>query len=171
MSNDVLELSAIEARKVELHIEPLKLVDAINDSITLLLPIAQKASIQINHEDNGLNLIVLADATKLKQIIINLISNAIKYNSDHGSVTVSYSQLNNNQVRVKIIDTGIGISPKNQEKLFTAFTRLGQENSAIEGTGIGLLVTKDLVEMMQGTIGLESTENKGSSFWFDLPMG
>ncbi|NOQ16848.1 MAG: PAS domain-containing protein [Methyloprofundus sp.] len=169
--NDVLELSAIEAKKVELYIEPLKLINTIKDSITLLSPIAQKAGIQINYEGDNLNLKVLADPTKLKQVLINLISNSIKYNSEHGSVTINCSQANSNQVRVSVTDTGIGISPKNQDKLFTAFNRLGQENSTIEGTGIGLLVTKDLIEMMNGTIGFESIENKGSTFWFDLPVG
>jgi PAS domain S-box-containing protein len=167
--NDVLALSAIEAGHVEFSLEPLQLDSVTNSSLALLTPLADKAGIKIKVLSN-LTLTVNADYTKLKQVIINLVSNAIKYNHKGGLITIKSEISANNWVKLKITDTGIGISEKNQNKLFNAFNRLGQENSSIEGTGIGLVVTKELIEKMNGHIGFESVENKGSTFWFELPI-
>ncbi len=168
--NDVLELSAIEAGKTVLSIEPIQLIDVIADSVSLITPIATKANIHI-HVASDSRLTVNADNTKLKQILINLISNAIKYNHKEGSVTIDWKPVKNNMVRINVTDTGIGISEENQNKVFNAFNRLGQENSNIEGTGIGLSVTKELVEMMAGEIGVHSIdEHQGTTFWFELPL-
>jgi hypothetical protein len=114
-------------------------------------------------------LFVLADRTRLKQVFINLLSNAIKYNTDHGSVEVSCVHSSQNHIRVSIRDTGIGMSPLQQSQLFQAFNRLGQDVGSVEGTGIGLVVAKQLVELMDGNIGVESSVGKGSVFWFELP--
>jgi len=166
--NQVLELSSIESGKTELHLEYISLNNIVDDTIASLLPIAQESHIKINVLSNEM-LNINCDYTKLKQILINLISNAIKYNHESGQVTINWELVNNTTVRINIRDSGKGISTSNQAHVFTAFNRLGQENSNIEGTGIGLLVTKELVELLEGRISFESIEHQGSNFWFELP--
>lgn len=166
--NEVLELSAIESGKIELLIEPIQLIDVMNDSLALLHPLAEKSNIQLNVLSDS-DFTLKADYTKTKQIIINLISNAIKYNRKNGCVNIEWQITPNNRIRISISDTGIGISDKNKGAIFNAFQRLGQETSGIEGTGIGLVVTKNLVELMNGIIGFDSVKDIGTTFWFELP--
>ena len=109
-----------------------------------------------------------ADRTRLKQILINLLSNAIKYNRPHGTVVVDCAVTRPERVRISVRDTGAGLPPEKLTQLFQPFNRLGQERSGEEGTGIGLVVSKRLVELMGGVIGVESTVGVGSVFWFDL---
>jgi len=167
--NDILDLSTIEAGQLDVSIEPIHLIELIADIKSLMGPIATKATVQFNIESKQ-DLLVLADYTKLKQVLINLISNAIKYNTQNGCVTINWASTNQNTLKLNIIDTGIGVPTAKQGKVFSAFNRLGQEISGIEGTGIGLVVTKDLIELMDGTIGFDSTEGKGSTFWLELPL-
>jgi signal transduction histidine kinase len=113
---------------------------------------------------------VLADRTRLKQVIINLLSNAIKYNRDGGEVIVQYAMSGENRLRISVKDTGVGLAPEQLEALFQPFNRLGQETSIEEGTGIGLVVAKQLVELMGGSIGVDSCVGVGSVFWIELAV-
>ena len=167
--NDVLELSTIEAGKLNIDLEPTQLTTVVDNSLDMVATIANEAHVQL-HLKSDLALTINVDYTKFKQAIINLLSNAIKYNRPDGKVSISWVKTEHNSVRLSIVDNGIGIPESKQDKVFGAFNRLGQETTAIEGTGIGLVVTKDLIELMNGKIGFESVEGKGSTFWIDIPL-
>lgn len=168
--NDVLELAKIETGSVEVSIEAVDVTSAIKHCLPMLKNLADRYQVTILTGDIP-NQLVLADLTKLKQVLINLVSNAIKYNRPDGEVIITGEIIKStNRLRITIKDTGMGIPPDKQAYLFTAFDRLGQENSGIEGTGVGLIVTQRLIKAMDGHIGFESSENQGSRFWVELPV-
>jgi signal transduction histidine kinase len=167
--NEVLELSAIEAGKLSLSLEKVDLATVVNESVSLVTTTASHKQITIevlSKEDVA----VKADYTKLEQIILNLLSNAIKYNHEYGQVRVSWMTVDETYARVLVEDTGIGISEHDGKHVYDAFNRLGQEGTDIEGTGIGLVVTKDLIELMGGKIDFASEAGEGTSFWIDIPL-
>jgi CheY-like chemotaxis protein len=135
---------------------------------TTIEPQAQKSGIRITFPQVDSHCFIKADRTRVKQVLINLLSNAIKYNQAGGSVVVECSASAPQRIRVSVTDTGAGLSPEKLAQLFRPFSRVGQETSAEAGTGIGLVVTKRLVELMGGAIGVASTVGEGSVFWIEL---
>ena len=166
--NEVLDLAVIESGKLSLSREPVLLAELLRECESMVEAQARQHAIQIQFLPFDQNCLANADRTRLKQALINLLTNAIKYNRQHGTVVVSCSRSSQDRIRITIKDTGAGLPPEKLLQLFQPFNRLGQENGIEEGTGIGLVVTKQLVEMMGGTIGVKSTVGVGSEFWIEL---
>ena len=166
--NEILDLATIESGKLMLSLEPMSLSEVMLDCQTMIEPQAQKYGITMSFpqlEEPGF---VLADRTRVKQILINLLSNAIKYNHAGGAVVVECAVRSAEHIRISVKDTGPGLSPDKLAQLFQPFNRLGQEAGGGEGTGIGLVMTKRLVELMGGVIGVTSAIGVGSEFWVVL---
>jgi PAS domain S-box-containing protein len=166
--NEVLDLAVIESGKVSLSKEPVSLSELMNECQSMMEPQAQARGIRMTFPLFENPVFVSADRTRLKQIILNLVSNAIKYNKEQGTVVVDCSVGGPNRVRIGVKDTGAGLPPEKLVQLFSPFNRLGQEAGSVAGTGIGLVVSKRLVELMGGVIGVESSVGMGSVFWFEL---
>ena len=166
--NEVLDLSLIESGKLTISPEPVSLRDILSNCRAMMEPLAQKRGITMTFPHFDAPCFVLADQTRLKQVFVNLISNAVKYNRLNGSIAVECTASVPGQVRISVTDTGMGLSPKKLAQLYQPFNRLGQEIGVEQGTGIGLVVTKRLVEAMHGTVGVESEVGMGTSFWVDL---
>ncbi|MBL0122830.1 MAG: response regulator [Betaproteobacteria bacterium] len=169
--NQILDLSQIESGKVSLSQEPVSLVEVMNECRAMIEPQARVRSIRTTFPRFDAPCFVKADRTRVKQVLINILSNAIKYNKPVGSVVVECAQGKNtpDSVRISIRDSGKGLSPEQLQQLFVPFNRLGQEAGLEEGTGIGLVMCKQLVELMGGAIGVESAAGVGSVFWIELP--
>jgi PAS domain S-box-containing protein len=167
--NKILDLAAIESGKLVVAQEPMCIGEVMIESRTMVEPQAQERNIHlIFPPSSDMRFFVQADRTRVKQVLINLLSNAIKYNREGGTVEVSCCMPEPGRLRVSVRDTGTGLPPEKLTQLFQQFNRLGQEAGSVEGTGIGLVVTKQLVELMGGVIGVESTVDVGSVFWFEL---
>jgi signal transduction histidine kinase/ActR/RegA family two-component response regulator len=166
--NDILNLAQIEAGKMTLSIEPIRLAEVLEECRSLIQPLAERRKIRLLFPDAG-HMMVRADRTRLKQVLLNLLSNAVKYNRESGSVVVDSIPMPPDKLRLSVQDTGIGMRPEQMKSLFQPFNRLGQEGGSEEGTGIGLVVTRRLAQMMGGTLGVNSTPGAGSVFWVDLP--
>ena len=168
--NEILDLALIESGRLSLSLEPLSLSEVMRECQTMIEPQAQKRGISVVFPQFPVRYFVKADRTRVKQLLINLLSNAIKYNKVGGAVVVDCVATTAGRIRVRVEDTGEGLAPDRLEQLFQPFNRLGQEASGEEGTGIGLVVCKRLVELMGGAIGVESTVGTGSVFWFELNL-
>ena len=166
--DEILDLAKIESGHVPLSPEPVSLAEVLLECQGMIEPQAQQRGIKLNFPQLDIPYFVRADRTRVKQVLINLLSNAIKYNLKQGVVDVKVTENAPGHIRVSISDTGMGLSPQQRAQLFQSFNRLGQEGGTVEGTGIGLVVAKRLVELMGGVIGVDSTVGVGSVFWFEL---
>ena len=165
--NGILDHAMIESGELSLIREPVSLTIAILECLAMIESQAKKRNIHINLISFDKTWFVNADRIRVKQVLINLLSNAIKYNREHGTVVVKCT-CTPGRIRISIKDSGIGLPPEKMAQLFQPFNRLGQEGGAEEGTGIGLVVTKQLIELMGGSINVESTVGVGSEFWVEL---
>ena len=169
--DDILDLSRIEAGQVMVSPEPVDALEVLREVVTTIEPTASRSGVTLEIAPAPADLpTIAADRTRYAQILMNYGSNAIKYNRAGGSVTFALTVPRPGFVRVTTVDTGMGIPLDKQDKVFQPFQRAGQETGPIEGTGIGLTITKRLAELMGGSVGFKSTELKGSEFWIDLPV-
>ena len=166
--NEILDLAVIESGKLSLSVEPVSLADVLLECRAMVEQQAKKRDLKLTFPIFDTPHFVLADRVRVKQILINLLSNAIKYNQQGGAVVLDCTTIGPGRTRISIRDTGTGLTKEKLARLFQPFNRLGQENSSEEGTGIGLVMSKLLVELMGGVIGVESTVGVGSVFWFEV---
>lgn len=167
--NEVLDLAGVEAGRLRLSLEPVLVSDVLHEAVKTMRPVAVNAGIDLRPIAEVSVPDVHADTQRLRQVLLNLLSNAIKYNRPNGSVTVA-AQVMDGSVRIAVTDTGLGIAPEHHDGLFVPFQRLGAEFTHVEGTGIGLALSKQLIEAMGGRIGVSSEPGYGSTFWVEVPI-
>jgi PAS domain S-box-containing protein len=168
--NEVLDITGIESGRLHLSVEPVRVSEAVQEVFDLIGPLAAARKIQLRTV--GLDIAdpyVHADRQRLKQVLLNLVANAVKYNRDGGIAWVSYEESSEGRMRIVVADTGPGIAADKLARLFTPFDRLGAEQTAVEGTGLGLALSKRLAEAMDGQMGVKTELDKGSMFYVDLP--
>ncbi len=169
--NEVLDISRIDSGNIALVPEPLAVDDLLREALDLIRPLANRQSIRLRYEPVREGAFVLADRQRLRQVLLNLLSNAVKYNREGGSVTVGAGPSPDGKlIRLTVTDTGVGIRPEYLSRLYTPFERLGAENTAVEGSGMGLALSKRLVESQGGILGVRSEPDVGTTFWVDLPV-
>jgi signal transduction histidine kinase/CheY-like chemotaxis protein len=169
--NEVLDIARVEAGHLAISQEPVPVGEVLQEAVDLVAPMAATRKIQVNQMcEETWHSHVLADRQRLKQVFLNLLSNAVKYNHEGGMITLTCEEAANRRLSVKVTDTGPGIPVDKQARLFTPFERLGAEQTGIEGSGLGLSLSKRLTEAMGGTLGVESTPGQGSTFWVDLAI-
>lgn len=169
--DEVLDLAKIESGKFSVHIVESSPLDMLEECMDMTYSMAQEAGQTIEDKALGQTLpTIWADPTRFRQVMLNLLSNAVKYNCEKGTITLDCTTSNNEMLRLSITDHGPGIPKAKHELIFTPFTRLDMEGGAKEGTGIGLTITKSLMELMHGRIGFESVPGKGTTFWVEFPI-
>ncbi|MBC3916610.1 response regulator [Undibacterium sp. CY18W] len=167
--DEVLDIARIETGHLELVLQPVEAGGLLREALSLIAPLAQARNIILTGPEKAADIYLLADRKRLLQVLLNLLSNAVKYNRDNGTVTLRV-QATATQVQLLVIDSGTGIAPDMQKRLFTPFDRLGAEHKPVEGNGLGLVVSRQLTLAMGGEIGMTSVEGQGSHFWVNLPV-
>ncbi len=167
--NQILDLAAIEAGKIKVVIEDINVIPIIKESLVLIKPTASKREIEIVERIGHESLFVAGDSLRVKQVLLNLLSNGVKYNSKGGTLTVTLEKTAD-KARIHVRDTGPGIPEDKMEDLFDSFNRLGAEKTGVEGTGIGLNICKSFIDLMNGSLDIESKVGEGSCFSFSLPL-
>lgn len=165
--DDVLNLSKIDYQNDQIELQVVKIIDICNECIDMIQPLATSHHLTFSCDLLRQPVAVYGEATRIRQVLLNLLSNAVKYNKPQGHIHLA-TEVNGHMLRVTVRDSGIGVPENKASQVFQPFNRLGYEASSIEGTGIGLTISKRLIEMMQGTIGFSSKADHGSSFWFEL---
>jgi len=169
--NEVLDIARIESGRLTLSVEPIVLAEALQEALDLIQPLAAEQGIEVKAGDSGPpDRYVEADRQRLKQVLLNLLSNAVKYNRPRGSVTVRWTEAPGGGLRIEVTDEGPGIPPEMMDRLFVPFERLGAEGTGVEGTGLGLALSKRLMEAMGGALGVDSAPGRGSTFFIELPL-
>ena len=167
--NEVLDLAKIESGTLTVTVDKVSMDDVLKQCISLITAQAEERHIKLVDQVSGKHHIVIADFIRLKQVLLNLLSNAIKYNCKHGRITLLSEITDNHRLCISVIDTGRGLSKDDMKKLFNSFVRLNTLDS-VEGTGIGLVISKHLIEVMGGGIGVESVPGVGTTFWIEIPL-
>jgi PAS domain S-box-containing protein len=169
--NEVLDISRIESGRLTMSLEPIELAGAVREALDLIRPLAADQRIELEMEGSWpAHGYVKADRQRLKQVVLNILSNAVKYNREGGTVTVRCIEADGDRLRVEVSDDGPGIRPELMERLFAPFDRLGAETTGVEGTGLGLALSKGLIEAMGGSLGVKSAVAQGSMFFIELPL-
>jgi signal transduction histidine kinase/response regulator RpfG family c-di-GMP phosphodiesterase len=168
--NEVLDLARVEAGRLSLSLEPVQIQTAVKEALDLVRPIANRQNIKLSADFSAGadRYYVQADRQRLKQVLLNLLSNAIKFNGSNGMVVMRFEPAANDRLRIEVADTGCGIDEEGLKRIFTPFERLGADRNAIGGTGLGLALSKRMIEAMGGAVGVESTVGVGSRFYFEL---
>jgi signal transduction histidine kinase len=166
----LLDLAGIEAGRLNLTIEAIDVRGVLRNVQGLMTPLAEKADVELVVKFPAGIADALGDELRIRQVLINFLSNAIKYNHPGGNVTLTVSETETGDIRFSVSDTGIGIPPDRREELFQPFHRLGAEHSNVTGSGIGLAYSRNMLEAMGGRLGFASAPGKGSTFWADLPI-
>ena len=167
--NEVLDLARVESGRFTISLESVPVLPMIDECLTLIRPLAEARGLRVVCADQDCSGHVLADRTRLKQVLLNLLSNAVKFNRANGTISIA-CMAEDDSVQIRVSDTGTGLTPEQQRSLFVAFERLDADRRGVEGTGIGLALSKSLTDLMGGQIGVESTPGQGSTFWVRMPV-
>lgn len=169
--NQILDLVQIESGEHKVSIENVTLKQVLDECRALITPAALKRNIKVS-DNTGIDTpyVIVADYIRFKQVMLNLLSNAVKYNREDGSVIIDCKVTGDKRLRISVTDTGCGLNESQQKRIFTPFDRIGKEASGIEGSGIGLVISQHLIELMGGSIGFNSKVDQGSTFWLDIKL-